>query len=172
MTEGRASSATQMAREFDATFARPWPQAPHEPDRYLALRIVDERYAVNLLEVRAVLPVRRIVAMPSKLPALLGLSSVRGEVVPVYSLAKLLQLGQDDARWLLLFAGKERVAFAVSGIDGYLQPEPGESSNAGEQSPGSVQTLVTADGARAVLSLAGFIHNIEQQIGVHHGLEE
>ena len=112
--------------EFDRSFA----QAPQPPEggreSLLAIRVGAEAYALRLAEVKGLYTGRRILALPSGLPELLGVSGFRGQIVPVYDLAILL--GQDAGgasgraapRWLVQLQHREPLALAFDAFDAHF----------------------------------------------------
>jgi chemotaxis signal transduction protein len=58
--------------------------------------------------------------VPAELPGLLGLSAVRGHLVPVFDLASLLGAGSHSQapRWVALHEGKELLGLAFDEFEG------------------------------------------------------
>jgi chemotaxis signal transduction protein len=117
----RSVTAGSLREEFDATFAA----APRELRRdrvaVLAVRAGTEAVALRVLETAGLMPARKIVPVPSRRPELLGVAGLRGAVVPVYSLARLL--GQRDAtvqhRWMVLAGATDRIGLAFTELEGH-----------------------------------------------------
>jgi purine-binding chemotaxis protein CheW len=111
--------AAELARAFDSSFAR----APDHDTRtlidVLAIRLGDAPHALRLAQVAGLYARRAIAPLPSAVPELLGLVSLRAAIVPVYDLAALLgRPAQQAPRWLLLAAAAP-VALAFAALDGY-----------------------------------------------------
>jgi purine-binding chemotaxis protein CheW len=120
----RGDGALEALRaEFDGAFARAPAARPGEVS-LLALRAGGEPVAVRVLDVAGLLPAGRVAPVPSRRAELLGVAGLRGTILPVYALARLLGRPADEARWMLLAAtdagGLERVAFACEGFEGHV----------------------------------------------------
>jgi purine-binding chemotaxis protein CheW len=117
------TAAEALRQEFDATFARAFGDAELECDDLLAVLVGRRRYALRVAELGGVAAGRRVTPVPSGDAALLGLVGVRGDVVPVYDLARLM--GEAPAveppRWLALSAGADPVALAFDELEGHLR---------------------------------------------------
>ncbi len=113
-------------------------------------------YAIRLRDVRGLMGGRAIVAVPSPAPALLGIASVRSEIVPVYDLAGLLGGGAPDAGaaarpWLLLVHAPAPAALAFARFDGHARLPAGAAPSGG---PAPARTTVQIAGhSRAVIDL-------------------
>jgi hypothetical protein len=104
---GRSSvvgSATTLARAFDATFAAPADTEVEEAESLLGIRVAGDPYAIPVGDIVGLAASGRIVPVPSRAPALLGLAGVRGRALPVYSLATLLGYPHagEPVPWLVL----------------------------------------------------------------------
>jgi chemotaxis signal transduction protein len=115
--------AAALRRAFDDSFARLPPVRADDRERLLSLRIGTEGYAFRLGEVAGFVVARTIVPVASTVAGALGLAGIRGNLVPVYSLAALLGHGTDDerARWFVLCGAPEPIALAFARFDGYLE---------------------------------------------------
>ena len=128
--------ARELAQAFDAAFA----EAPHTDaqkfEDLLAIRLGGEAHALRLSEVAGLFARRKIVRLPSALPELLGLVSLRAAIVPVYDLGALLGCAhQTEPHWLVL-AASASIALAFDELEGY-QRVPTDSIVAGAASAGS-----------------------------------
>lgn len=94
------------------------PPAATSSGKLLTVRLGRRRYGLDAARVREVARMPRLTRVPGSPPALLGLASVRGAVLPVLSLARLL--GGEDSRneRVIVFDAGERVALAVGGAEG------------------------------------------------------
>jgi chemotaxis signal transduction protein len=171
VNDGRASAAVSVLRRaFDAQFAAPPPEATGVSETLVAVRVAGDPYAVRVQEIGGITASRRIVPVPSRLPEALGLVGIRGELVPVLSLAALL--GYDHAgeepRWLILCGAEEPVGLAVAELEGQLQVAAGDLHGAGEagaerQHIGDVVCVGSL--ARPVISIPSVVEAIRRRAG-------
>lgn len=122
-------SADDLRSAFDAGFAYPSRATERDAVALLALRVAGAPVAVRVLETGGLMPVRPIVPVPGRRPELLGVAGVRGALVPVYSLARLLGRAEDDPpRWIVLAANAagDRVGLAVATFERHLLVPSGE----------------------------------------------
>jgi purine-binding chemotaxis protein CheW len=106
----------EMRRHFDESFAVALPERVSEPEPMIAITVEGERFAVRVREIEGLaLSKEKIVPVPSRVPELLGLTGVRGVVVPVFSLAKLLGFDSErgHAPWLV-FCGDRQSSIALA----------------------------------------------------------
>ncbi len=95
-TAGRRTVfAAQLREEFDHAFSLPIRKETLQGRHLLAIRIGGDPYALNPEEIAGLQVDRAIVPVPGVLPEWLGLAGIRGELVPVYSLAMLLGYEQS-----------------------------------------------------------------------------
>lgn len=156
-----AASALALRDEFDRAFALP-PAAPDAgAQQLLAIRAGGQPYALRLSAIRGLYVDRRVQALPSRLPELLGLTGVRGQAVPVFDLAALLGLPPQRApRWLALAAGHHSAAFAFEQFDAHHAARPDDFLAAPQQA--FVEAAVRMDGApRPLLQLQALIDDLE-----------
>ncbi len=162
--DGR-TRAQALREAFDAAFAVPAEGPRRDEVALLALRVGTEPFAMRVLEATGILAARPLSFVPSRRRELLGVAGLRGNVVPVYSVARLLG-GADEAetpRFLVLAAagGEERVALAFSGFDGHLRVRPTALAAAPERARAHVRELVRLEGeARPVLSVPSLVRAI------------
>jgi chemotaxis signal transduction protein len=92
-------------------------------ENLIAIRVSGDAYAIRVSEISGLANDRKIVALPSAVPELLGVAGIRGGLVPVYSLAALLGYSTeaDQGRWLALSGGEEPVGLAFSAFEGYVR---------------------------------------------------
>jgi purine-binding chemotaxis protein CheW len=115
--------AHALRSAFDRTFSEPPALAAASTEDLLAVTIAGDAYALRVSELSGLVSNRKVVAVPTRAPHLLGVAGVRGVLVPVYGLASLL--GYDGARpqspWLALCGRQEPVALAFEQLDGFLR---------------------------------------------------
>ena len=160
-----AAFAVQLRAEFDNGFAMP-PRTASAPGRHLlAIGAGGGVYAIDLAEITGLQVDRRIVPAPGPLPEWLGLAGIRGELVPVYSLAMLLGHGKpSDAqvRWIALSGSRQRVGLAFETFDGHLSLDPGQIAAANADATTEHVRAVARfdDASRPVISIASVISAI------------
>lgn len=112
----------ELRASFDASFAAPAASERAAAVRLLAIRIGGDPYLVRLDQIDALERARRLVTLPSSPAVLLGLMGIRGALVPVFSLSRLV--GHDraaDEPWVLFCGGGAPVGLAASGFEGYRE---------------------------------------------------
>ncbi|PRC95176.1 chemotaxis protein CheW [Solimicrobium silvestre] len=122
----KSADALAMRREFDLGFA----QAPHVQKEallnFLGIRLGDDAFAIRVSDIAGLHADRRIMPMPSPVPALLGVAGFRGLIAPVYDLAALLGYKcKTPPRWLILIRLGEPVALAFEHFEVHFSAEPG-----------------------------------------------
>ena len=158
---GLSARAAELALAFDAGFA----EAPQRDERarvdVLAVRLGGAAYALRLGELAGVFARRSVVALPSPVPELLGLVSIRAAILPVYDLAALLGLARRDAAWLVV-ASEAPVAFAFDELDGYwrLPPEAILPAAPGAASTAILELVQHAEQFRPLIHLPALLNGI------------
>jgi len=106
--------AARLRREFDGAFAAALPPAAGLTEDLLAIRLGGAPHAIRLRELTGLVVAHNIVQIPSRAPDLLGVASVRGGVVTVFSLERLLGFpaSQVASPWLALVGTREPVGLA------------------------------------------------------------
>lgn len=174
MSDRLAATAEELRRAFDASFAAA--PAAEEPEAipFLALRVGTEPFALRLLDTAGLVPARRLVHVPSAHPALLGITALRGTILPVFSLAALLGRGgvAEEAPWHVT-CGPEgsRVALAFSRFEGHLRVSAAEirpaQGGAGSRGAGEHVTELVATGGevRPVVGIRSLLASIMGNAG-------
>jgi len=161
-----AERVRAMREAFDQSFAAEPPRQAEAMMGYLGLRVGGDAYAIPVRAMTHLSVDQRIVPIPSGSAELLGLAGVRGEIIPVYSLAKVLGYDAAEAqpRWMALCGEGAVLGLAFDTFDGYLQvPESrisrGEGAEAGRR---HIQELVR-DGEvlRAVVDVGSIVTKLE-----------
>lgn len=130
-----------LRRSFDAGFAQPPAPPAAALEHLLLLSTGAGRYALRLGELSGLQRLRRLVPLPGARPALLGLAGVRGRLLAVYSLTRLLGLQgapEEPPRWLAVGGGEEpQLAVAFAQFEGQRQLPAGDlrPAHAGEAGP-------------------------------------
>lgn len=152
----RTRTALRMREEFDLSFARaPQLEKPGVID-LLQIHVAELRYAVRLSEVAAVHAERRVVAVPTHDPRLLGLVGLRGSITPVFDLALVLGHAKTkDPRWLLELRSAKPCALALAGLHGHLRlPSEQLTSGTGDA------TALTDAGPLPVIDLSAVYEEV------------
>jgi chemotaxis signal transduction protein len=122
-TGERSAFAAQLRNEFDHAFSLPVRVETVKNRHLLAIRIGGDPYALNPEEIAGLHVDRAIVAVPGTLSEWLGLAGIRGELVPVYSLAALLGYEQSTStrtRWLALCGSGQLLGLAFDAFERHL----------------------------------------------------
>jgi purine-binding chemotaxis protein CheW len=85
-------------------------------DRLLTLQIAGQRFAMPSSNVREVTRLPRLVRVPHAPAALIGLANIRGSVVPVVSLATLLEVPEGSLRRVVIVDDGEPFGLAVDDV--------------------------------------------------------
>jgi len=164
VSERSTTAGARALREaFDAAFAAPPPAGQRQDEvPLLVLRAGSTRVAVRALETGGLLPPGRIEPVPSGRRELLGVAGIRGTLLPVYGLARLL--GVEDAgevpRWLLLAGGSARVGLAFGAVEAYRRV-PGAALEAASGAAGALHEVVQVEGgALPVVSIPALLREI------------
>jgi purine-binding chemotaxis protein CheW len=167
-----AHRAQDLREAFDNGFARAPEPVAQDAEKLLAIRIGNDPYAVALAEITGIFVDRKIVPLPGKTIGLLGVAGLRGDILPVYSLAVYLGYSaSDDApRWLMRTGRDLIVAFAFDAFDGYVQlPRAQISSTQDNAQNGHVCAMaLLAEGPRPVISIASIVKKISDRIDSGH----
>jgi purine-binding chemotaxis protein CheW len=159
-----------MRRAFDQAFAHPPLARAKEDESFLAVRLGGDAYAIRLIEVAELFKDRNIVRMPSRRSDFLGLAGLRGGIVPVHSLQRLLGYSgaNEKTRWLLLAAPGHSVAFAVDQFEGHLRVDRSEilpaSTNAIRAHLSEVARV--KDEPRPIISLRSVLQGLQERHGL------
>lgn len=115
-----ARTAAELRAEFDAGFAEPRPRAVPQVD-VIALRAGGAPYAIARSELAALRVDLAIVDLPSPASALIGVTALRGDLLPVWDLGRLVHGEPVRARrWCAIVRGGT-VAVAFDRLDGHLR---------------------------------------------------
>jgi purine-binding chemotaxis protein CheW len=148
-----------LRRDFDASFAAPPPERAEESERLLLIRSGGEALAMRIGELAGLVKERKVVPLPGTSRELLGIAGIRGRLVPVYSLARLLRAGAraEDERWLALCDRDGLAALAFSAFEGYATVARAELSPSNQTGGATDAVVRVASVSRAVLSVAAVV---------------
>ena len=119
--------AATLRRAFDATFAAQPPGMRAQTEDFLAIRVAGDPFAMRVSSVLRLAAAPKIVPVPSRRPAVLGVAAMRGALVSVHSLAVLLGYARDAGadRWIALANEGEMVGLVFHELDGFLRVPKG-----------------------------------------------
>ena len=125
MTEGinPESRLAEIRRAFDRSFSLPIHPPQTDLEDFLGLRVAEDACAVRVAHLSGIIAATRLVPLPTTAPGFLGLTAVRGDVVPVYGLRELLGYppGEAPPRWFLLAGKGHVVGLACDEVTGHLR---------------------------------------------------
>jgi chemotaxis signal transduction protein len=154
-----SNTAVELRNAFDRARAIPLSSQALAPiEDLLAIRVSGHAFAIRLSEISGLATDKKIVAFPSPIRELLGMATIRGRLVSVYSLAALLGYGAttDRGRWLALCGTEELVALAINDFEAYLRVPVAQIHAAEQQDLVSAHVkhvVRVADTVRAVISM-------------------
>lgn len=168
-TSRAAVRAVDLRRSFDQTFTAAVQVVSPDFEDLLGLRLGGDSYAVRLAEIAALLPERKIVALPSPLPELLGVAGLRGGIVPVYSLRALLGhgAGTERASWIILAGSDPVIGLAFDQFEGHLRIARSQITAGRDGAPrahvGEVARV--AEALRGIISVRSIVETVKERIG-------
>ena len=167
---------TQAWREaFDQSFVHAPQGKAIELHDYLAIQAGSERYALRLNEVAGLQALKRLTPCPSRRAELLGLSSFRGKVLPVYDLRVLLGVGvgmdggarEQPAWWIAAKDGPLGLAFDVFERHLRLPDDAIARAGAADSRLFTGETLRSDDQLRPIVSIRSILQSIRDMVQQH-----
>ncbi|MEK7469670.1 MAG: chemotaxis protein CheW [Planctomycetota bacterium] len=139
-----------MRRDFDAVFALPRAPEPPPAESLLRISTAGTGFNVRLNELSCVLPCAVVVPVPGARRGLLGLTAVRGQIMPLYALATLLELPGPvpTPRWILV--AEAGAALGVDAVEGVTQV------------PVAAVREVASAGSRALLNVTSVVEGLRK----------
>jgi chemotaxis signal transduction protein len=157
-TPSSRSDALRLA--FDRGFATLPLLGMASTANLLAITVEASLYALRSSEITGIFSDKKITRVPSSEPALLGIASFRGAIMPVYDLHALLGFpAAATTRWLVTAAAAP-IALAFSTLEGHLQiaPDALVPQGTGADARSHVHEFIHEAGAiRAVIDLDSVI---------------
>jgi purine-binding chemotaxis protein CheW len=124
---------------------------------YVIFQLAGTGYALSVEEVRQVEMVEKVTPVPTSPAYVLGVASLRGQVLPVISLRRRLRLDEralDQEARLLVVEWKNRVvALAVDSATEFREIAPGAIQPAPEDAAGDMVDRLIHLGERTLLLL-------------------
>lgn len=159
------AKVAELKRAFDRTFAEA-PRSDASPrNDYLAVSVGGDPYAICISEIAGLLSDRKVTGLPGSVTELIGLTALRGDLVPVYDLRALLGYPRTSApRWLVI-AAATHVALAFDRFDGHLRVPREAVSTASSQSaatrlPSVREVVRTDESARPIIYIPAVLDAI------------
>ena len=118
--EGLVNELERLLESYGLSLQRTRPSARRGAvsSTCLTVVVVGERYALDVGQVLEITPLAGLTPVPGAPGAVRGVCNIRGEVLPVLNLARLLGLGEDNgaAQMVVTDLGGERTALAVDAV--------------------------------------------------------
>jgi chemotaxis signal transduction protein len=170
-------SAEMSRRAFDGVFAAPLSTRRQDLEPFLTLRISSSAYAVRVLEIAGLATARKIVPLANAVPAMLGLTAVRGRLFPVYCLQALLGdlPPSEPPRWFVLCSGVDPLALGFAELEGHVLLPRSElfAASPGEGRRRHVRELVrAADEVRGVIDVSSLVEAIQERVSAEGPMKE
>jgi chemotaxis signal transduction protein len=157
----------EMRQLFDESFSVPEQRDDKVIEHMLAVKLGIDNFAVCISDISGLTVAKgKILPVPSSVPELLGITGIRGVLVPVFSLAALLGIstGSGPCRWLVLCGERHlTIALAVDLVEGYLNVSADRIHAPGASSLAQYikETIRDGDILRGVLDLAQVVQQIK-----------
>lgn len=153
-----APADLQVQQALAAELADAQPQALPEGSvrdqlahQFVTFHLEDEVFAVNMGKVREIIRVPAVTRVPLAPPALDGVANLRGQVLPIVSLRRLLGLEEraaDEATRAVIVDVGQPVGFVVDRVSSVIGVEAGQ-----------IEAIAESGGVIAAEYLAGMIKN-------------
>lgn len=162
----------ELREDFDRSFAEPPPSPPGATEDLLALTLGGHPHAIRVRELRGLYVDRPITPLPSPMPELVGLAAIRGELVVVYDLARLLGYEHPEPPRCLLLSTRNALAFAIGSLTQQLRvPLAALAERPAGNEPWLRQVIRDGPINRSVIELAAVCSSIEVRL-ISQSLEE
>jgi chemotaxis signal transduction protein len=155
--------AAQLRHAFDLSFAEAPASGLAAVEDLLNIRLGATRYALRINEIAGLFADVKITPLPTTVPELLGISGLRGFILPVYDLRALLGHVVDTTpRWLAIAAATS-VGLAFDAFEGQVRVAyeaivPHDHGNTGVR---HVREVVQLNGVtRSMVSVASVLEEI------------
>lgn len=150
---------------FDQSFVRAPEDKKVELHDFLAIQAGGGRYALRLSEVTGLQALKSLTPCPSRRAELLGLSSFRGQVLPVYDLRVLLGSGtarERPAWWVAARDGPLGLAFDVFECHLRLPGDAIARAGAADSRMFTGETLRSGEQLRPIVSIPSILQRIRE----------
>ena len=128
---------------------------------HVRLRVSSEAYAIAVADVREVVELGQVRAVPRARRELLGVANLRGQILPVIDLAPVFGIARTvpPGRLLVVAAGERRAGFAIDEVSGVS--ELGDPTEETESALLTGATLVRGD-LIGVISVTRVLDSLER----------
>lgn len=167
----RADSAAALRQAFDRSFAEPPSVDAAALHDLLDLRVGSARYALPVTDLSALMADTKITPIATPVPALLGITALRGTMLPVYDLGAVLGVAPEPApRWIAVAAGRTPVGLAFARFEGHLRVRADSIVSEVRSGSPHVQQVVRLDGGHslALVSVASVLDAIADRVRAAH----
>ena len=165
----RPALVADARREFDSSFTVPAVISRKHVHLVVRIRVSDRIFAVKRDELTGISKLKQVLPIPSSASALLGITTVRGTLVPVFDLAAMLGLtsSREQAAWTLLINRATPVGLAFDDFEGQSEVFSGNFFDGDPPQAGSYfhQIAETDAGKLPVLDIAGLLESIRKNAG-------
>lgn len=156
--------AAALRAAFDRAFTTASVGGDTSGEDFLLLRVGGDPYALRVLELAEITRDARVVPLPSADPSFVGLTSLRGVMVPVFALGVLLGYppGVAPGTWLARYRHADgMIAFAFEGAEGFFRGVASTGRDRGAHDP---RAVVAVGGAvRPVVQVADLFADIDRR---------
>lgn len=125
-------------------------------DGFLVVRVGERRYGLPLTQVRLTADLETIQPVPAVQPAMLGMTHLRGQTVPVLDLEALLTgapaASRASATVVLAGVGPRAIALAVDDVEG-VRRESWQRAPTGKEWPWALGVVRDPDGIMPVVDV-------------------
>ena len=105
--------------------------------KVLVLALGEEHYALPLESVQQIIQEPRVTRMPISDPTVLGLLNVRGDIVPLFDAAVLMQSGARGSAAFAILVGTSQgpaaLGVALMPVASEIEAEPGQTGSSDER---------------------------------------
>jgi purine-binding chemotaxis protein CheW len=130
-------------------------------DQYVKLEVAGQRYAIRIEEIGEIIKPQHVTAIPGSKPHILGVTNVRGNMVPIVSLRYQMGLEEAEmtssARIIVVDHRGEQVGVKVDGVSQVVQlssVQPAEGAQAMREGFNCEAIGHTDEGLVGILSLS------------------
>ncbi len=161
-----SSRLEQLRTAFDQAFASA-PGTEAEPlVSLIAIRLAGQPAVIPAEHILGLAKVKRIIPLPSSIPELIGIAGIRGALIPVFDLARLVGLGSPASQpiWLVLANRESPIGLAFDEFEGRLEVPPAAVCSE-ERSGGSKNLALLArvkSSVRVVTDVPGVVEAIRK----------